>query len=100
MANAQYSFTSELWKWEARASWYFVSLPEAISDEIEAMYGALAGGFGSLRVKVTVGGSRWSTSIFPDGKRATYVLPVKKPVRIAEGLADGDPVHIDLVIAS
>ncbi|MEU6581542.1 DUF1905 domain-containing protein [Nocardia sp. NPDC046763] len=98
MAISTYAFTAELWEWEAQASWHFVSLPESVADEIEERFGHTAGGFGSVKVKVVVGGSRWSTSIFPDGKRGTYVLPVKKAVRVAEGLSAGDPVEVELQI--
>jgi hypothetical protein len=37
-----------------------------------------------LRVQVTVGGSKWTTSIFPDSVRGSYVLPIKRAVRKAE----------------
>jgi hypothetical protein len=47
---------------------------------------------------VTIGGSQWSTSLFPDKSRATYVLPVKKPVRIAEDLTAGSKARIELVV--
>ncbi|GAA2505938.1 DUF1905 domain-containing protein [Nocardia seriolae] len=99
MANPGYSFTAELWEWEAQASWFFVSLPETVADDIDELYGHTAAGFGSIKVQVTVGDTRWSTSIFPDGKRGTFVLPVKKAVRVAEGLEVGDPVEVELEIA-
>ncbi|MFI1916836.1 DUF1905 domain-containing protein [Nocardia sp. NPDC020380] len=99
MAESEYAFTAELWEWESQASWYFVSLPEAVADDIDAFHGHKAAGFGSVRVKVTVGATRWATSIFPDKSRATYVLPVKKSVRTAEGLAPGKPVELSLEIA-
>jgi hypothetical protein len=51
-----------------------------------------------LRVEVTIGETRWSTSIFPDRKRGTYVLPVKKSVRIAEQLVAGAPAAVSLVV--
>lgn len=98
MGNSEYSFSAELWEWEAQASWFFVSVPEEIADDIEELHGAHAGGFGSIRVKVAVGGSRWATSLFPDKKRGTYVLPVKKPVRVAEGLEVGDRVPVTLTV--
>ncbi|MGV9662066.1 DUF1905 domain-containing protein [Nocardia niigatensis] len=98
MAISTYSFTAELWEWEAQASWHFVSLPESVADEIEERFGHTASGFGSVKVKVAVGSSRWSTSIFPDGKRGTYVLPMKKAVRVAEGLSAGDPVEVELQV--
>lgn len=99
MAKSTYTFTAELWEWEAQAAWHFVSLPEAVTDEIDELYGHTAAGFGSVKVKVTVGSSRWSTSIFPDSKRGTYVLPMKKAVRTAEGLAAGDSIVVELQIA-
>jgi hypothetical protein len=50
--------------------------------------------FGSVRVRVTVGGSVWRTSIFPEGGRGAYVLPIKKAVRKAEGLDPGDTASV------
>ncbi len=98
MARSRFSFTADVWEHEGPAAWHFVSLPEGVADEIEATYGHLARGFGSLRVEVTVGKSRWSTSIFPDRKRGTYVLPVKKAVRVAEQLLAGAPAKVSLVV--
>lgn len=97
-SSEPFAFTAELWEWESQTSWFFVSLPEDIADEIEQRFGFAAGGFGSLKVRVTVGVTHWSTSIFPDRKRATYMLPMKKPVRVAEGLQVGDPVSVELRI--
>ena len=51
-----------------------------------------------MRVKVTIGATEWQTSIFPDKKRATYVLPVKHAVRKAESLTAGSKVRVDLVV--
>ena len=45
-----------------------------------------------------IGATRWSTSIFPDKKRGTYVLPVKKSVRVAEQLAAGSRPRIEVVV--
>lgn len=49
-------------------------------------------GFGSVRVEATVGGTTWRTSVFPDSRGGSYVLPVKRAVREAEDLDDGDQV--------
>ena len=76
------------------AAWHFVSLPEEVSDEIEHRYGSSAAGFGSVRVEVTIGATTWRTSLFPDSKRATYVLPVKKQVRRAERIDAGSIVDV------
>ncbi|MET8774052.1 DUF1905 domain-containing protein [Nocardia sp. NPDC004654] len=99
MAGSRYSFTARVWEHSGAGSWHFVSLPEEIADEIEERYGHRSGGFGAVRVRVRIGASAWSTSLFPDKKRGTYVLPVKKPVRIAEDLVEGSHAEIDLTIA-
>ena len=52
-------------------------------------------GFGSVKVTVTLGESRWQTSLFPN-KDGSWFLPIKKPVRVAEGLAEGDEVAVEL----
>lgn len=97
------AFEAELWTWDARKadSWTFVSLPGEVSEEIRDRTGPLRRGFGSVRVRATIGGSSWQTSIFPDSKRDCYVLPVKRAVRTAEDLRPGDTaaVSIELIDA-
>jgi Domain of unknown function (DUF1905) len=85
-------FEAELWMWDARRadSWTFVGLPVEASEDIRGLATGPRRGFGSLRVQVTVGGSTWTTSIFPDSVRGGYVLPIKRAVREAEGLDVGD----------
>jgi hypothetical protein len=95
------TFDAELWIWDARRpdTWTFVSLPAEASEEIRELAGGPRRGFGSRRVRVTVGGSTWTTSIFPDGASGCYVLPVKRAVRKAEALDAGDiaSVTVELV---
>ncbi len=98
MTAPSYSFSSELWEWGASASWYFLCVPEDAADDIEEQFGARAGGFGSVRVEVTIGATTWRTSLFPDSKRRTYVLPVKKAVRTAEGLVGGSVAAVELTV--
>ena len=83
---------------QGSAAWFFVSLPEDVADDIEAEHGHRARGFGSVRVEVSTGSTTWTTSVFPDTKRGTYVLPVKQPVRRAEGLLAGSRVQWHLTV--
>jgi len=53
-------------------------------------------GFGSVKVTARIGGSRWQTSLFPQKGSGGWFLPVKKPVRLAEGLDFGDAVEGEL----
>ena len=92
-------FRAELWEWEAKGGWFFVTLPDELADDIRARTDdGLRRGFGSVRVEATVGGSTWRTSVFPDTSSGSFVLPVKKPVRIAEGIEPGDTVDVSLVV--
>lgn len=96
--TAEFAFSADVWEWGGRASWYFVSLPEQIADEIEERFGSSAGGFGSVRVEVTVGDTTWRTSLFPSNQERTYVLPMKKAVRTAEGLHDGSSADVGIAV--
>ena len=93
----EFTFTAELFRWPCESAWHFVAVPEDLADDIRVL-GGPPRGFGSVRVEVTVGSTTWLTSVFPGAKRCTYVLPVKKEVRRAEGLAEGDPVAVALRI--
>ena len=44
---------------------------------------------------VRVGDSRWQTSLFPQ-TTGGWFLPLKKPVRLAEGLDFGDMIEGEL----
>lgn len=95
-----YEFDAQLWLWDARQAdtWTFLSLPPEIADEVLEIAAPYSRGFGSVRVEVTLGGSVWRTSIFPDNRARTYVLPVKKAVRRAEGIEAGDTVRVRLTL--
>lgn len=96
MATA-FHFEAELWLWKGDAAWHFITVPADVSDEIEGRTSALERrGFGSVRVRVTVGSTTWSTSVFPDKKQEAYILPVKKDVRTREGVVAGDRVAVQL----
>ena len=90
-----YSFTAPLWL-DDNETWHFVTVPAELSDEIDERTAGLQGGFGSVRVEVTVGGTTWGTSVFPSKQVGSYVLPVKKAVRLAEGLEPGAPLTVSL----
>ena len=101
MSPTRYSFKATLWPWkEHEGSWWFVTVPEDVSDEIEDLHGGSAGGFGSIKVEVTVGGTTWRTSLFPSSEQRAYVLPMRKAVRSAESLEEGVPFEVSLVCVS
>ena len=95
---SRYAFHSTVWEHDGQGAWHFLDLPHDEADEIEEAHGGSAGGFGSVRVEVTIGTTTWRTSLFPDSKRGTYVLPVKKDVRRREGLEAGSAADVELVV--
>lgn len=95
-AGVRYEFTAELWRWAARPDeWVFVRLPAEMSAEI-ADVPRVRAGFGAVKVAVTLGRSRWRTSIFPEAADGPYVLPLKRAVRDAERLDIGDTARIGI----
>ena len=91
-----YVFDAELWLYEGDAAWHFVTVPADVSEEITERTAGARRGFGSVRVRATAGTTTWTTSVFPDSKRGSYLLPVKQQVRKTEQLAAGDAVRITL----
>ena len=87
------SFEGTLYPWheDRPDSWMLVTLPAALSREVDDALTAPPRGFGSVRVEVTVGASTWRTSLFPSRELDSYVLPVKKAVRRAEQLDADEP---------
>jgi hypothetical protein len=92
----EFVFDAELWLWDARRvdSWVFVSLPKDVSQEIRELTDGPRRGFGAVRVRVTIGNSTWSTSVFPDSGTGQYVLPIKRAVRKAQDLDVGDVASV------
>jgi hypothetical protein len=98
MRKSKYTFKSEVWVYPGMAAWRFVSLPKKESEKIKTDYAKSARGWGSLPVTATIGKTSWKTSIFPDKKSGTYLLPLKSEVRKKEGIYDQDKVTVHIKI--
>ncbi|MBI5466734.1 MAG: DUF1905 domain-containing protein [Candidatus Kerfeldbacteria bacterium] len=93
-----HSFRTRVWLWPGPAAWHFVSLPKKLSGELRRVFRGYGRGFGSLPVRVTIGSTTWTTSIFPDHKRGSYLLPLKASVRKVEGLRAGRTAHVTFIV--
>lgn len=71
-----------------------MTLPTAVADELRDVFPPVGPGFGSIRVTVTVGASTWDTSVFPDKKSGSFLLPVKQDIRRTNKLVAGDTVQV------
>jgi len=88
-----YQFSADLWLHnDMPGAWYFITLPRDAADEIRASNERR--GFGSVRVHATIGDSTWETSVFPDTKSDSFILPVKAAIRRKQEIDEGDAVTV------
>ncbi len=94
-----FKVTGKIWLYPGEsANWHFFTIPKKESSAIKEAFTGLTRGWGSLPVTVTIGKTTWTTSIFPDSKSGTFVLPLKAQIRKKEALYEGDTCTIHLVI--
>ena len=99
MKSHTFLFKTRLWLYPGdNGSWHFLTIPKKESAKIKETYAAFTKGWGSLPVTVTIGKTSWETSIFPDRKSGTYLLPVKAIVRRAEGIGENDLISYTFTI--
>lgn len=102
MIDLSFSFAGECWLWQAeKAAWHFVTMPKKMSEEISFFNENISvkkRGWGSVRVKATIGETTWETSLFPQAKEGTFILPIKADVRKKEKIVVGSEVHVSLVV--
>lgn len=100
MLQESISFKSEVWLWSGgKAAWHFVTLPKENAAQVKFFVGERkTKGWGSVPVKATIGNTSWQTSIFPDKKRGSYILPLKAEVRKKEKISQGKEAEITLLL--
>lgn len=89
-------FSGIVWEWRGPAPYHFVTVPEDESAAIRAAAAAVTYGWGMVPVTCEIGGTTWTTSLWP--KDGVYVLPLKDAVRRREGIALDDVVTVRLSI--
>jgi hypothetical protein len=92
------TFKAKVWQYPGDEAWHFVSLPKPLSDELHVLFADVKRGWGSLKVSVMIGQTRWQTSVFPESKTKVYMLPLKAEVRKREQIVAGDTVEIILEV--
>ena len=96
MAAMHIEFTGKIFTWRGPSPYYYVALPEQPSADIKAIANFVTYGWGVIPVKVRIGKTEWTTSLFP--KDGRYLVPLKDKIRKAEKLAEGDEVTIGLEV--
>ncbi len=85
-------FTAVAVEWRGPAPFVFLPVPPDESELIRESAAELTYGWGVIPVEATVGGTTFTTSLFP--RDGAYLLPVKVAVQRAEGVAVGDEVPV------
>ncbi len=93
----QIKFTGEIWEYGGKASWYFITLPVETAEVIKELNTAKRG-FGSVKVQALIGETIWLTSLFPDTKSNSFLLPIKKEIRKINNLEPGYKTEVKLYI--
>lgn len=89
-------FTGDIWHWRGPSPFYFVSVPDELCTEVRDAAEVVSYGWGMVPVNARIGGTEWTTALFPkDGK---YAVPLKAAVRTREGIDEGDTVTLQLRI--
>jgi hypothetical protein len=89
-------FTGAIWYWRGPAPWYFVTVPEAQSDDLKAILRTVTYGWGMIPATVRIGKTEWQTALFP--KDGAYLVPIKASVQRAEKITEGDTVTVQLTV--
>ena len=89
---------AKVWVYPGKAAWHFATLPEKEARDIKNTFKGNSRAWGSIPVTVTLGTTMWKTSIFPDGKTDSYLLPLKAQVRKKEGVPKDGKISFRLVI--
>lgn len=99
MPPLKFEFSSNIWVYQGKGGWHFISLPARAADEIR-FFNPDAKGFTPLKVLATIGKTSWQTAIFPDAASGSFILAIKADVREAENLNAGDTVKATVEVVS
>jgi hypothetical protein len=91
MGHMEWTFTGEVIEWRGPAPYLFVAMtPEDSEDLKEAARSLIY--WGQVPVHVTIGGTTFTTALFPrDGR---YLVPVKVAAQRAEAIGEGAIVEV------
>ncbi len=99
--SASFSFKAKLWVYDGKAAWHFVTLPKQTALDIKTLTNndvLPRRGFGSVKVRVTCRGTSWDTSLFPDAKSGSYLLPISKNARKMVNMQAGETIDFKITL--
>lgn len=92
----QLEVTGEVVAWRGPAPHHFVRIEDDEAALVSETAAAVTYGWGMVPVRLTLGATTWTTSLWP--KDGGYLVPLKAEVRRREGVALGDLVTVRVEI--
>ena len=89
-------FEAEVIRFDAPGGWHAVFLPPDAAAE--ARFFGRANGLGAIAVQVLIGTTRVRTSLFPDKRRDSFLLPLKADLRRCENIKVGSRISVHLTL--
>lgn len=89
-------FEGEIFYWRGPSPYLFVAISEAESADIKAVASLVSYGWGVIPVRARIGGTEWTTSLFP--KEGRYLVPIRVSVQRAENVGIGDRVSVQVEV--
>lgn len=96
LGDVELRFGGEVVWWRGPAPYHFVVLPPAETERLRGIAGQVTYGWGCIPATVVLGGTTFTTSIFP--RAGGYMVPVKAAARRAEGVGLGDVVTVVVTV--
>jgi hypothetical protein len=91
MGRMEWAFAGEVIEWRGPAPYLFVAMTAEDSEDLkEAARGLIY--WGQVPVSVTIGGTEFTTALFP--RDGCYLVPVKGAVQHAEAIGEGAIVEV------
>jgi hypothetical protein len=84
----------KVWVWPGNTPWHFISLDKKLAEEIRILFPKTP----LIKIKAKVGKTEWDTAFFRESKTKSYIMPLKKKVRLAEDIWEGEEVTVAVEI--
>jgi len=105
-AGGPWTWTGPIWLWRPKnadastgasaTAWHFLTISGDVATQLRAAAPGRSAAWGSVYVKVMIGGTAWQTSVFPSKDAGGYLLPIKAAVRKKERIGEGDVVTVQI----
>ena len=88
----EFTFTSEVIEWRGPAPFYFSPTPAKYTAEFKAIASQKSYGWGVLYANIKLGDEYWKTTLMQ--KDGSYLIPVRKVIRLAQNLEVGKKITV------